>query len=53
MGTIVVAAVADERAGVGNAVESLESWACDPERFDAPWIDAVKETIAAARVRPS
>jgi hypothetical protein len=49
MGTVVVAAVADERAGVANAVESLERWACDAAQFDAVWISAVAETLAAAR----
>lgn len=49
MGYVIVAAVADERGGVANVVESLESWLCDPARFDATWVDAVKETIAAAR----
>jgi hypothetical protein len=49
MGTVVVGAVADERAGVANVVESLESWACDAAQFDVVWISAVRETLAAAR----
>jgi hypothetical protein len=49
MGAVLVAAVADERAGHANAVASVESWACDPARFSETWIAAVKETITAAR----
>lgn len=49
MGVILVAAVADERAGVANAVASVESWACDPALFDTRWIEAVRDTLAAAR----
>ncbi|HEX2205317.1 MAG TPA: hypothetical protein VHG91_18555 [Longimicrobium sp.] len=50
-GGLLVAAVADERAGVGNAVESLERWATAPECFPEEWIRAVRETIAEARAR--
>jgi hypothetical protein len=49
MGSVIVAAVADERAGVENVVSSVTAWVCDPERFDAAWITAVNETLAAAR----
>jgi hypothetical protein len=48
MGVIVVAAAADERAGITGAIASLDSWVCDPSRFDAEWIAAVRETLAAA-----
>lgn len=49
MGTVIVAAVADERIGVANAVESVAEWACDAARFEPVWIDAVQDTFAAAR----
>ncbi|HEX8152775.1 MAG TPA: hypothetical protein VF698_06615 [Thermoanaerobaculia bacterium] len=49
MGVLLVAAVADEGGGIRSAVTSIEAWACDPERFRKPWIDAVRATIAAAR----
>lgn len=49
MGRILVAAVADERAGVSGAVASVEAWACEPASFDPLWIDSVRQTIAAAR----
>jgi hypothetical protein len=49
MGVVLVAAVADERAGLPNIVASMESWTCDPERFDSEWIAAVRETLSTAR----
>lgn len=51
MGGILVAAVADERDGIGLAVPSVVSWATDPDRFGDDWIAAVHETVAEARVR--
>jgi hypothetical protein len=48
-GALVVAAVADERAGQHRAVSSLVQWLADPERFSADWVAAVSETLAAAR----
>lgn len=51
MGEILVSAVADEAAGVERAVASLETWACDPDRFPTAWIEAVRSTIAEARAR--
>ena len=51
MGGLLVAAVADERAGLGNAVTSLEHWATNPDCFPPEWIDAVRETIAEARAK--
>lgn len=49
MGALLAAAVADERDGVANSVDSLLAWAGDPERFSQAWIDAVNETLAQAR----
>ena len=49
MGRVVVAAVADERACVAQAVESLTAWTCDAARFPDAWITAVTDTLAAAR----
>ena len=49
MGALLAGTVADERAGVPNAVVALESWACDPARFPRPWIDAVQAALAEAR----
>ena len=48
-GALLAAAVADERAGVQNAVESLESWLTDATRFPPPWILAVRAVIQEAR----
>jgi hypothetical protein len=48
-GALVVAAVADERAGLARAVESLIHWLADPGRFADEWVDAVAETLGAAR----
>ena len=43
-------AAADERAGLSQAVMSVETWACDVERFPLePWVAAVRETIERAR----
>jgi hypothetical protein len=52
MGRVLVAAVADERAGVAHAVESVTAWACDAARFPADWTAAVEETLGAARAAP-
>ncbi|MBD0319628.1 MAG: hypothetical protein ICV87_04795 [Gemmatimonadetes bacterium] len=49
MGGILVAAVADERAGIELAVPTLTAWACDAERFPPEWIAAVEDTLAQAR----
>jgi hypothetical protein len=53
MGELLASAVADEAAGVTQAVPMLESWATDPSRFPAEWIAAVRDTIQAARERVS
>lgn len=49
MGGILVAAVADERSGIENAVPSLTEWVCSADRFPPEWIAAVQETLARAR----
>jgi hypothetical protein len=48
-GELLVAAVADEKAGIKNAVESIEGWMTDAARFPRVWIDAVRNTIRKAR----
>ena len=48
-GALLVLAVADEQAGISNAVPSLEGWMSDPARFPERWITAVHVTIARAR----
>ena len=49
MGSLLVAAVADERNGIERAVVSMEEWAYDAERFPARWIEAVHAAVDAAR----
>ncbi len=49
MGGILVSAVADERAGIEQAVPVLTAWARDPAIFPPEWIAAVDATIAEAR----
>jgi hypothetical protein len=51
MGRVLVAAVADDRAGVAGVLQSVSQWACDPTRFDGVWVEAVRQTVAAARGR--
>lgn len=51
MGDLLVSAAADEADGITRAVESLETWAADPERFPGPWISAVRDTVSSARRR--
>lgn len=50
-GYLLVAAVADERAGIEQAVTSVEAALTDPQRFPQQWIDAVQEIVAKARGR--
>jgi hypothetical protein len=50
-GMLLVAAVADERAGLAGGVDSLLEWLADPARFSADWVSATTEIIAAARTR--
>lgn len=49
IGELLVAAVADEKAGIKNAVESIEGWMTDAARFPQTWIDAVRITIRKGR----
>ena len=46
---LLVAAIADEKAGVENGVAGLVSWLTDAGRFPASWIGAVHATIQVAR----
>lgn len=48
-GYLLVAAVADERAGIKSAVTSVEGALTDPQQFPQPWIDAVHAIIDKAR----
>lgn len=48
-GALLVAAVADERAGITRAVPSLVGWMTEPSRFPPRWIDAVRGTIERVR----
>jgi len=48
-GGLLAAAVADERAGITQAVPSIEGWMTEPSRFPAHWIAAVRTTIRTAR----
>jgi hypothetical protein len=48
-GRLLLAAVADERAGIEQAVMSVEAWMTAPERFPAEWSAAVRAIIHAAR----
>ncbi|MBA3549976.1 MAG: hypothetical protein H0T76_26150 [Nannocystis sp.] len=52
-GALLVAAVADERAGIARAVPSIAGWMTDPSRFPPRWIDAVQSTLARAREQAS
>jgi hypothetical protein len=53
MGSVLVAAVADDRGGIGSVLANVETWASDPQRFDQVWIEAVRDTIARARAVPT
>ena len=46
---LLLAAVSDEAAGIEGAVESIEIWLADENRFPPPWCARVRETICAAR----
>jgi len=48
-GGLLAAAVADEAAGIIQAVNSIEPWMTDPARFPPVWIEAVQLTIQQAR----
>lgn len=49
VGTLLGAAVADEREGFEGAVESLRTWLADRERFSERWVAAVDTTLTEAR----
>jgi len=48
-GGLLVAAVAEEEAGLVGVVDSLMQWLADPARFPAEWVGAANETVASAR----
>jgi hypothetical protein len=48
-GVLIGAAVADERAGVPRAVDSLLEWLADPTRFPDRWCAAVDLVLRQAR----
>jgi hypothetical protein len=49
MGRILAAAVADEAAALPNAVDSVEEWAADADRFPPRWVAAVRAALANGR----
>jgi hypothetical protein len=49
MGTVIVAAIADDAAGIGNVLTLVIDWTTDAERFDPEWVQAVQATIEQAR----
>jgi hypothetical protein len=49
MGTVIVAAVADDAAGIGNVLGKVREWAEDPAQFDPEWVQAVQAVIEQAR----
>lgn len=53
MGGLLASAVADERAGIRQAVSSLTSWLSDPERFPEHWREAVSVIVQKAREQTS
>jgi hypothetical protein len=50
MGTVIVAAVADDASGIGSVLSKVREWAEDPAQFDPEWIQAVQAVIEQARV---
>ncbi|HEU4538643.1 MAG TPA: biliverdin-producing heme oxygenase [Polyangiaceae bacterium] len=48
-GGLVVSAAADEANGHPRAVSSLVDWLGSPERFPPVWVEAVRQTLDAAR----
>lgn len=48
-GSLLAAAVADEKQGITLALPSVEAWMVDENRFPQHWIDAVHKTIQMAR----
>jgi hypothetical protein len=51
-GLLIGAAVADERAGLPRAVDSLLEWLADPTLFGQPWRTAVDSVLRQARGAP-
>lgn len=49
MGTVLVAAVADDAAGLDTVLGNVREWAQDPARFEPEWIQAVQAVIDQAR----
>lgn len=47
--TLAIAAVADEKHGIAQAVPSLMSWLGDASRFSPAWVAALQRTLIAAR----
>jgi heme oxygenase len=45
---LLLAAVADEKRGVPNAVSSLSAWLCDPKRFSPSWVAVTDSLLRAA-----
>jgi heme oxygenase len=50
-GRLLAAALADEADGLPAAVQALEKWLADPERFPDAWVAEVGRTIRAVRKR--
>ena len=46
---LILSAVADEKEGIPNAVESLTSWLTDESRFPNEWIAAVRGAVQRVR----
>jgi len=49
MGSVIVAAVADDAGGIGTVLGKVSEWAEDPTRFEPEWIQAVQAVIEQAR----
>jgi hypothetical protein len=49
MGSVIVAAVADDAAGMGSVLANVTEWAQDAGRFEPEWVRAVQATIGHAR----
>lgn len=48
-GALLASAVADEAAGIMQAVPSIASWMTEPQRFPSIWIASVNRTLGRAR----
>ena len=49
MGTVIVAAVVDDAAGIGTVLTKVTEWAQDSTHFEPEWIRAVQATIEQTR----